>query len=854
MTVPDSLITKTRARLRENQAALHTSYEKTHNAQALLKGRARLVDRVLIDLWRSLELPPAYALIAVGGYGRGELYPCSDVDLLVLVPESESGSSSDPHLEQLIGLFWDIGLEVGHSVRSPSQCITEAAGDITVQTTLLESRYLAGDSSLFQSLRDQLTDLSEPLGFFKAKRLEQAERYSKYNDTPFSLEPNCKESPGGLRDLHIIQWISRVAGIGTCWKDLTRIGIVTEEESRVLERTERFLQHLRIRLHLLARRREEKLLFDYQEGIAQAMGIPASRSKRASETLMQRYYRNAKRVTQLNTLVLQNIGAHLFPTEAAKITVLDDDFQTTRGLLDMRRADLFDTRPETILRSFLLLQQHSELQGMTARTLRALWRSRNRIDADFRKKPENRSMFLSLFQQKHLIHELRRMNQYDILGRYLPAFGRIVGQLQHDLFHIYTVDQHILQVIRNLRRFSMPEFDHEYPLCSRLMSEFENHWLLYIAALFHDIAKGRGGDHSKKGMGDARRFGREHALGTEHTNLIVFLVEQHLTMSSIAQKQDLSDPDVIARFAAIVRSERWLTALYLLTVADIRGTSPKVWNTWKGKLLEDLYRSTLQHLRGDTLMVKADAAEKQQHARELLRYHGLREGVELPFWQHLHSTYFLRHDAEEIAWHTRNLYYRPDSTEPVVRARPGPDGGGLQIMVYCPDQPDLFARLCGYLAKLGYSILDAKIQTTRHHYALDSFIVMGGTGLPHRDMVALIEHDLPQVLETRLPLPPPVRGGRLSRQVRHFPVAPKVTIEADEKGNRFIMSLTAADRPGLLYAVARVLGSHRVNLETAKISTLGELVEDTFLISGGELNQTSTLVRIEQELLESLQA
>jgi [protein-PII] uridylyltransferase len=445
------------------------------------------------------------------------------------------------------------------------------------------------------------------------------------------------------------------------------------------------------------------------------------------------------------------------------------------------------------------------------------------------------------------------MNQYDILGRYLPAFGQIVGQMQHDLFHVYTVDQHILQVMRNLRRFAMPEFAHEYPFCSRLMAGFEKRWLLYVAALFHDIAKGRGGDHSQLGKKDAARFCRDHGVSEEDTALVVFLVEHHLTMSQVAQKQDLADPDVILAFARKVGDIRRLTALYLLTVADIRGTSPKVWNAWKGKLLEDLFRMTAGVLKGTAVLQLTGVSERQEEARGILRYHGLRPDVELELWSQLDTGYFMRHTAEEIAWHTRTLYHRPSSPEPVVRARLNPMGDGLQVMVYAKDQPLLFARLCGFFARLGYSIVDAKIHTTRHGYALDSFVVFAfDSTLAYRDMIGLIEHDITEQLTQQPPLPAGF-GGRLSRLVRHFPVTPEVDIRADERGNQYLMAISAADRPGLLYAIARVLSQHGITLHTAKIATLGERVEDVFLISGRELAQTATLVRLEQDLLTVLQ-
>lgn len=851
---PQFLVPALRKEIQEGQAALNAAYLANPDADAILHGRAALVDQVLRKMWQCRHLSEEPALVAVGGYGRGELYPCSDVDILILLPDN-AAEQVKAAIESFISALWDVGLDVGHGVRTVEECLIEGARDVTVETNILESRFLAGNEALYRSFNDKKLQLLDPQAFYKAKQLEQVQRYNRHNDTPYALEPNCKESPGGLRDLQIVSWIARAAGLGDNWANLAEHGfIATPSEVTQLKRAENFLHHVRIRLHLHTGRREDKLLFDHQEAIARLFNIKANSTKRASERLMRRYYVNAKTVTQLNTILMQNLGASLFPHEQRTPLMIDQHFQMVRELLDVRSEDVFEKHPAAILRSFVVLQHRSELKGMTARTLRALWRARLLVDAEFRKNPEHRKLFLQLFQQRRgLVHEFRRMNQYGILGRYLPAFGRIVGQMQHDLFHVYTVDQHILQVMRNLRRLTMAEHAHEYPFCSRLITGFERHWLLYIAGLFHDIAKGRGGDHSKLGMKDAQEFCENHGLSKEDTNLVVFLVEHHLTMSAIAQKKDLGDPDVIRDFAAVVGNQRRLTALYLLTVADIRGTSPKVWNAWKGKLLEDLFRATARLLRGDAPEVVLGIAERQEDVRRRLRFHGLRPGIELDLWAELDTVYFLRHDVEEVTWHTRVLYHRPNAEEPVVKARLNPIGEGLQVMAYTQDQPDLFARLCGFFGKLGYSIVDAKIHTTRHGYALDSFVLLDPANyLNTRDMIALIEHDLVERLVKQSPPDKPITG-RLSRQVRHFPITPEVHIRPDERGNHWVMSVTAADRPGLLFAVASILARHGINLQTAKIATLGERVEDTFLISGRELNNTQALLRLEAELLQALQ-
>jgi [protein-PII] uridylyltransferase len=846
-----TLASSIRSRIKAEQATLRATYEEQGKALPLLRGRAALVDELLCELWNALDLPPDYTLAAVGGYGHGELFPASDVDLLILVPVGVN-LTENQRLESFVGLLWDIGLDIGHSVRDISGCLEEAERDITVRTALLEARFLCGNQPLFDAFTERYRKQLDPESFFKAKQLEQAERYARFNDTPYSLEPNCKENPGGLRDLHIIQWIAQASRLGNSWQALAASELLTAEEARQLTRAEDFLRHVRIRLHHLLGRREDRLLFDYQEALAQAFKLSATRGKRASEVLMQRYYRNAKLVTQLNTLVLQNFATRIDRHPAPPPIVIDGRFQMVRELLDLRDENLFENEPRAILEAFHTMQRRTELKGMTTRTLRALWQARSRINAAFRRNPEHRALFLSIFKERHLVHELRRMNQYDILGRCLPAFGRIVGQMQHDLFHIYTVDQHILQVIRNLRRLSMPEFAHEYPFCSRLTTGFDKFWLLYIAALFHDIAKGRGGDHSKLGAVDALHFCRDYGFPEDDTELITFLVTEHITMSTVAQKQDLADPDVVHAFADKVQTERRLTALYLLTVCDVRGTSPKVWNAWKGKLLEDLYRMTLRVLRGDTLTAESGLQERQEEARRLLRRRGLRPGIEDALWRQFDTVYFMRHDADEIQWHTHTLYHRPSPAEPVVRSRLNPFGEGLQVMIYVADQPALFARLCGFFSRLGYSIVDAMIHTTAHGYALDSFVLLDPSGeLPYRDMISLIEHDLVEQLRLQpaLTVIPP---SRIPRQVKHFPTPPTVSIRADDKRQHHVMSITAIDRNGLLYAIARVLAQHGITLHTAKIATLGDLVEDTFLISGRELNNTATLVKLEEELLQVL--
>ena len=851
----DTARTTLRQRLKAERQLAIQAFQEDGKPEKLLRGLRQVVDGVLLDAWQATGLPEHTALVGVGGYGRGELFPYSDVDLLILLGQP-ADAITQARLEGLVQLLWDLGLEIGHSIRTVDECLSESAADITVQTSLLEARLVTGSAPLFEELQRRYRDALDPQAFFQAKTAEMRLRHAKYEYTAFALEPNVKESPGALRDLQVILWVAKAAGLADTFGQLATRGLITRMEARQLLEKESAFKDIRIRLHLHTKRREDRLVFDVQTAIAGTLGLTASGegpdARRASEFLMQRYYWAAKTVTQLNTILLQNIEAQLFPQPAVAFPI-SAHFTQVGSLIDVVADDTFEKHPSAILELFVAMTERRELKGMTARATRALWHARTLIDEAFRADPANKALFLRVLQApRGLVHTLRRMNEFGILGRYLPAFRKIVGQMQHDLFHVYTVDQHIMMVVRNLRRFTMPEHAHEYPFCSQLIADFHDRWLLYVAALFHDIAKGRGGDHSKLGMDDARGFCRDHGINEEDTELVVFLVEQHLTMSTVAQKQDLSDPDVIQAFAAVVKDERHLTALYLLTVADIRGTSPKVWNAWKAKLLEDLYKVTLRVLGGEPHSADRELRMRQKEALATLRLFGLDANAHEALWKQLDVAYFLRHDASDIAWQTRALVDKVDSDKPVVRARLAPIGEGLQVAVYVKDQPDLFARICSYFDRKNFSILDAKIHTTRHGYALDSFLVADENFAgSYRDIISLIEHELCSQLLSQEALPPLVRG-RLSRVARTFPITPTVELRPDERGQFHVLSIAANDRMGLLYAIASVLARYRLNLHTAKIMTLGERVEDVFLIDGPALNNPRTQVQLETDLLDAL--
>ena len=823
---------------------------------SLLRNLAQQVDNCLKTLWEQGSMPAGACLIAVGGYGRGELFPYSDVDVLVLLPQDTQAhqeGADKASIEAFITACWDIGLEIGSSVRTVDECLHEAAADVTVQTALLESRLLIGHRPLYAGLEKALTEAMDASAYLRAKTLEMRQRHTKFDETPYSLEPNCKESPGGLRDLQVLIWIARAAGLGKTWKELATRGLITAFESRQLQHNQGVLAMIRARLHLAAGRREDRLVFDLQTAVAESFGYSGSGSQRASEELMKRYYWAAKAVTQLNQILLLNLEEQVNGSQQGLMRPINEQFLDRAGMLEVASDDLYQRDPHAILRTFLVHQQTPGIQGLSARTLRALYNARSLMNGAFRRDPVNRATFMQILcQHEGQTHALRLMNQTSVLGRYLWVFRRIVGQMQHDLFHVYTVDQHILMVLRNIRRFFIPEHAHEYRFCSQLAAQWDRPELLYISALFHDVAKGRGGDHSDLGAVEAKRFCRDHGLSRADGELVAFMVQHHLTLSRVAQKEDLSDPEVIESFARMVSDESHLTGLYLLTVADIRGTSPKVWNAWKGKLLEDLFRLTLRALGGTKPNLDTDIEARKQEARQILALHSMLPGTETALWETLEISYFARHDPADLAWHARSLWRHVNASQAIVRARPSPIGEGLQVLVYASDRQDLFARICGYFDSAGFNILDAKVHTTRSDFALDTFqIISPDHDQQHRDLVSLVETQLTQALASTDPLPEQ-RRGRLSRRVKSFPFTPRITLRPDERAQRWLLSISSSDRTGLLYAIALVLARHGINLQLAKISTLGERVEDTFLVDGEALQQNKVQLQIENELLDAI--
>ncbi|MFA7436779.1 [protein-PII] uridylyltransferase [Castellaniella sp.] len=851
---PDGAAAAVRAQLQGRREQALQAWRGHLRPEVLLRALRRAADEAVRALLGHHPLPAGACLAAVGGYGRGELYPGSDLDLLILLGEP-ADTQAQARIQALVAALWDAGLEPRHNVCTLQQCRHLAAADITVQTSMLEARWLAGSRGLFKRFASQLQAELNPRQFYLDKRAEMQQRHAHYHDTPYALEPNCKESPGGLRDLQVLLWLARAAGYGHDWRAVARTDLLTAAEFRSLRRAELAFKRLRIELHILCGRREDRVLFDLQPRLAPLYGFVDRPPRRASELLMQRYYWAAHVVSQMNRLIMLNLEERLFPMPPGEDLRLDEDFSVRRDRLALNDEEAFARQPGLLLKAFLLMQQNPRLQGMTAGTLRAMWHARQRIDRSFRDDPAHRQLFLLILQQpRGIVRALRDMALWNILPRYLPPFRRIVGQMQHDLFHAYTVDQHLLMVVRNLRRFTQPEHAQMDPLASQLMADLDDAWLLYVAALFHDIAKGRGGDHSVLGAAEVRRFARRHGLDRPAIALLDFLVREHLTFSRVAQKRDLSDPAVIHEFALRVGSQRRLAALYLLTVADIRGTGPHIWNAWKGRLLEELYHKTLDALGGAQPDAHAVLALRKEAAAAQIRLIGLRDESRDAFWAQLDVAYFLRHDANEIAWHTRQLHAVHEGPDPVVRVRIPTPGDVLQVMAYAPDRPDLFVDICACFDRHGLSIQDARIHTTRQGWALDSFIVLLPEGeRDARARAAVLEHGLQAVLEGR-PDVAVSHTARLSRsrRARVFPVVPDINLAADTQAHSWRLSIQAADRPGLLHDLARIFTRYGIDLKMAKIMTLGDRVEDIFILEAESLDQARTQRQFERDLLNAL--
>ena len=826
--------------LEAGTSRLAERFRAGESVRTLVSDRAVLVDEVLVRAWRAhaSELTDRAALVAVGGYGRGELHPRSDVDVLVLVADEGVDSNPDA-LERFVTFLWDIGLEIGHSVRSIGDCSQVASDDVTVATTLMEARCLAGREDLFARMQAAVgPDRVWPADrFFAAKLKEQSLRHQRYHDTAHNLEPNLKSSPGGLRDIQMIGWVARrYFGVDRLEK-LVEHGFLTGEEFAELNEGRDFLWRVRFALHTLTGRREDRLLFDFQIALAHELGFEDREQQSPVEQLMQQYYRTVMQLKLLNEMLLQLLRESILCDPDEPQTTINDSFHIRHNVLAVNDTDVFQTRPGNILSAFRFLQEYEDLDGFSGITLRCLRGALNRIDDGFRGGTDNNQEFLRILRAgRRVTRALTRMNEYGVLGRYIPAFGLITGRMQYDMFHAYTVDVHTIFVISNLRRFALTRFDHEFPYCSEIMQSLPKPELAYLAALFHDIAKGRRGDHSTLGADEARLFCLGHGLSDYDADLVAWLVQHHLLLSLTAQKQDISDPEVIRKFAAIVEDQIRLDYLYVLTVADVRGTNPRLWNSWKAALFEDLYRSTLSALqRGLEHPVdrRELVSEIQATARAAVDETDVNAASVAEIWQKLPQEYFLRHSVAEVVWHIGLLAgHKSREHTPLVGVRHHPARGGTSVLVYAPRGRDAFARATAALDELGLNILDARITPTTHGHSLDTYHVLEDTGaaISERTRVAEIEQRLTRVMQTRGPAGFAVTR-RAPRQVRLFTVPPRVEFAEAPDGDSTIMELVAGDRPGLLSDLGTALVSEHVDLYAARIMTVGERAEDVLTLS-----------------------
>ena len=854
--------------IRKAREVLDARFVAGRDIRRLIEDRAWFIDQILRAAWGRFDWDSGaeIALVAVGGYGRGELHPYSDIDLLILLDDSDHEKFRNS-IEGFLTLLWDIGLEVGQSVRSVQECAEEARADLTVITNLMESRTIAGPEHLRQKML-KVTSPSEmwpSKEFFLAKRNEQAARHSKYNNTEYKLEPNVKGSPGGLRDIQTILWIARRQFGSLNLGAIVDQGFLTEGEYSLLVSSQEFIWRVRYGLHMLAGRAEDRLLFDHQRSLAALLGYEDSDAKLAIERFMQKYYRVVMSISELSDLVGQHFAeVILWEGDSGKAEPLNSRFLVRDGYLEVANDTVFKRRPFAILEIFVLLAQHPEIKGVRAETIRLLRDHRYLIDEDFRGDIRNTSLFVELFKCKEGIHRnLRRMNRYGILGRYLPEFGHIVGQMQHDLFHIYTVDAHTLNVIKYLRKLSKPGVAEKYPLASKLVERLPKPELIYIAGLYHDIAKGRGGDHSELGAVDAQAFCTRHKLPAWDTRLVVWLVENHLVMSTTAQRKDLSDPQVINDFAQQVGDETHLDYLYVLTVADINATNPTLWNSWRASLLRQLNTETKRALRRgleNPLDREEQIRQTQRAALDNLVRNGTDPDDAEQLWSQLGDDYFMRHSSTDVAWHTEAIIEHPSDGGPLVLIKETTQRefeGGTQIFIYAPDQHDFFAVTVAAMDQLNLNIHDARIITSSSQFTLDTYIVLDADGTP-------IGNDPERTEEIRQGLIDALRNPedyltiiqkRVPRQLKHFAFPPQVTIHNDTQRPQTIIEVVAPDRPGLLARIGQLFLDFDLSVQNAKIATLGERVEDVFFVTNADnqpLSDPQLCMRLQQAMIKQL--
>lgn len=811
-----------------------------HPVNVLVKARARFIDDVLVQLWHQFGLHKSkdLSLIAVGGYGRGELHPCSDIDLLILSEGKLSASQQDA-IGQFITLLWDLRLEVGHSVRTVKESVKLGKDDITIATNLLEMRLLTGNKPLFEQLQHEVSKDSfwTSQAFFQAKRHEQQQRHAQYHGTAYNLEPNLKANPGGLRDIQTIGWVAKRHFQTRTMRELVAYQYLTEDEYQELMECEAYLWQMRFALHMEAGRNENRILFDYQPAVAERLGFGAD-GKASVERMMKRFFRTVQRVSELNEMLLQHFdGSILNHKEKVKTLILDDYFEL-QGHLIVARDNAVFARRDNLLRLFWHIANNSNITGVHSSTMRLIRQVRRRLMGDLQDYEACRQLFLAIIRHpRGMDKAITLMHRYGVLAAYLPQWRNIVGQMQFDLFHAYTVDEHTHRLLKNLYKYTLSEHESEFPLCSDIVKKMEKPELLYLAGIFHDIAKGRGGDHSELGAMDVREFAKLHKLSDFDSKLIAWLVEHHLLMSVTAQRRDIHDPAVVAEFAEKVRDETRLNYLYCLTLADIRATNDNLWNDWKGSLLRELFLATQKAFRRGLekpMDLRDLIRENQNEAMPLLLKQTFSESEILHLWSRIKADYFARYSARQIAWHCEHILRHKSPDEPLVLISKAPIRGGTQVFIYTKDQPKLFARLVAALDSKKVNIFDAQIMTNKDGYAMDTFVILEQNGeavnSPSR------QQSIKRALELFIAGKPDLsrQKTRLSRQMRQFNVPPKVVFLPGNTSKRTMIELAALDTPGLLANIGEVFQRCDVNIHAAKITTIGERAEDFFMISNSD--------------------
>lgn len=812
--------------LTQEKWRIMTQYLSDRRPLKYFRAHAAAVEKVLCQLWmHHFGSNSPLALLAIGGFGRNELYPYSDLDMAIVAPHELTDNEQNT-ICQFIQMLWDMQLSPAVKSGSLKQLCQSAKDDLTTDTAFLEARPIAGDVHFAEYAITQLNAQRDTVAFIEGKLLEMQQRHAK--QPALMLEPNIKNGAGGLRDIHTMMWLAKVQNLRTDFRDLQQKNIITPIELGMLRSSHRTLARLRIELHLASGREEDRLVFDLQNTVAANLQY-SNHAQQGMERLMHQFYRATKMILQLNQIILPMLRGRVFSDYPRITQQIDPFYYQVNHKIAVRNLKLFEQQPEHIFRIMHMLQTHPDLHAIAPQTLRAWWIAVQHLGDDFYHNAEYRAQFLQFFQHgKRLTEIMRLLNLYGMLARYLPAWDKIVGLLQHDLFHVYPVDDHILMVLRNVRRLASESHNHELPFASSLMQSFENKYVLYLAALFHDIAKGRNGDHAKLGVHDALRFAADHRLPENDGKLLAWLVEQHLLFSVVAQKQDINDPDVIARFCQEVNSMEKLIALYLLTVADIRGTNMKIWNSWKAQLLENLFQAASRHLAGQHHNKQNIAHNRKQHAFELLKQKNHSDKQIRQLWQVLGDAYFVYYHDDAIAWQLPALIDAPE--QPCVQIRIQPHANMLQILVYMQNGERLFTRICRIISQLGLDILAAQALITAHDFILDMFMV----ALPENstaDDAARLQQKLQQKLDdfTQGKLNVNTHSSKVSRRARYQPIVPHVLL-LPEENDWYTLEIIATNRPALLADITEVFARHQVRLYHANIATLADRVEDTFLL------------------------